>query len=79
MSYSHLKILHGKLELPTIVNNIFLNLEVHVFRYPGGRIQSVLVGVYNVKFGNPLASGGQSSLKLTPHYLPVFIFPKKES
>ena len=28
--------------------------------------QSSLVGVCNVKFGNPLASGGQSSPKLTP-------------
>ena len=37
MSYSPLKTLHGKLELPTTVNNIFyLNLEVNVFRYPRG-------------------------------------------
>ena len=39
--------------------------------------QGGLVGVCNVKFGNPLASGGLSSPKLTPTLSASSHMPKK--
>ena len=60
MSYSPLKT--GNWNLPTTVNNILSCLLLS----EGVGTQSGLVGMCNVKFGNPLASGGQSSPKLTP-------------
>ena len=68
MSYSPLKILHGKLGLSTTINNEIISKPrgpcLPLAWWVGRR--SGLVGVCNVKFGNSLASGGQSSPKLTP-------------
>ena len=68
MSYSPLKTLHWKLELSTTVNNNILSQprSPYLPLSKGVGRRSGLVGVCNVKFGNPLASGGQSSPKLTP-------------
>ena len=81
MSYSPLKTLHWKLELPTTVNNNILSQPrgpCLPLSWGLGR-RSDLVRVCNVKFGNPHASGGQSSPKLTPILSASSICPKKES
>ena len=74
MSYSPLKTLHGKLELSIKVNNTILSQPIGpclpLVKGIGRRCG--LVGVCNVKFGNRLISGGQSSPKLTPHIICQF-------
>ena len=56
----------------------YLNLQVHLFPLSEGLgKRSGLVGVCNMKFGNPLASGGQSSPKSTSTLFASSHMPKK--
>ena len=74
-----LKILHGKLELSTTINN-------NIISKPRGPISSIifgvgrrsgLVGVCEHEKWKPIASSGQSSPKLTPTLSASFPTPKK--
>ena len=67
MSYSPLKILHGKLELSTTINNNIISKSrgPYLPLYLGQEDEVVWWVCVREKW-KPLASGGQSSPKLTP-------------
>ena len=81
MSYSPLKTLHVKLELSSTVNNTILSQPIGpcLPLDKGIGRRSSVVGVCNVKFGNPFASSGQSSPKLTPKLSASSYVPEKRN